>query len=266
VEEPSAGTRPATRQGARPRVPPHPSGFRVPHPAGIAVAADGSRLFVAGNLVDRLYVVDPGTGRVVGTTPTGHLPYGVALNRTGTRAFVSNWGERSVTVVDTATRAVIRTVATGTHPSAIVTNPARDETYVANADSDTVSVLDAAGTALRTIDLRPYSGAPIGASPDALTVSPDGGTLYVANANDNDVAVVQLAAAGSAKGDRVLGLIPTAWYPSGVAVDPAGKALLVTNMKGLGAGPNLDEKTYWPAGMRGTLSRIPVPSSTTLRS
>jgi len=161
------------------------------YPAGIAVAAGGSRLFVAGNLVDTLYVVDPHTGKVVGTVPTGHLPYGVALNRTGTRAFVSNWGAGTVTVVDTSTLGVVSTVHTGTHPSAVVTSPVRDETYVANADSDTVTVLDGAGTVLRSIDLRPYSGAPIGASPDALTVSPDGRTLFVANANDDDVAVVQ---------------------------------------------------------------------------
>ena len=124
-----------------------------------------------------MYVVDPDAGDVVGTVRTGHLPYGVALNRTGTRAFVSNWGADTVTVVDTSTLGVIRTVHTGTHPSAIVTSPVRDETYVANADSDTITVLGAAGTVLRSIDLRPYSGAPIGASPDALTVSPDGGTL-----------------------------------------------------------------------------------------
>jgi YVTN family beta-propeller protein len=112
------------------------------------------------------------------------------------RAFVSNWGGDTVTVVDTSTLGIVRTVRTGTHPSAIATSPVRNETYVANTDSDTVTVLDGAGNVLRSIDLRPYSDAPIGASPDALTVSPDGGTLYVANANDNDVGVIQLAAAG----------------------------------------------------------------------
>ncbi len=158
-------------------------------------------------------------------------------------AFVSNWGADTVTVVDTSTLGVARTVYTGTHPRAIVTSPLRDETYVANADSDTITVLGGASTVLRSIDLRPYSGAPIGASPDALTVSPDGGTLYVANANDDDVAVVvQLGAAGATHGDRVLGLIPTAGYASGGAIDAAGKTLFVTNMQGLGAGPNLDEK------------------------
>jgi YVTN family beta-propeller protein len=242
------------------------AGNQTVYPAGIAVSPDGTRLFVAGNLADTLFLVDAKSGSVVGSVATGHLPYGVALNRTGTRAFVTNWGEDSVSVVDTSTLTVTATVETGTHPSAIVANRARNEVYVANSDSDTVTVLGPTGTVLRSIDLRPYAGAPIGASPDALTLGPDGSTLYVANASDDDVAVVQLAAAGSTSGDKVLGLIPTGWYPSGVAVTPNGDTLLVTNMKGLGAGPSLDPKTYWPAKMLGTLSRIPVPSSSKLKT
>jgi YVTN family beta-propeller protein len=93
-------------------------------------------------------------------------------------------------------------------------------------------------------------------------VSPDGQTLYVTNAGDDDVAVVRLATGTTP--DRVTGLIPTAWYPSGVAVDPTGTTLFATNMKGLGAGPHLDPTTYWPAFMGGTLSRIPVPNATQL--
>jgi YVTN family beta-propeller protein len=232
-------------------------------PAGIARSADGTRLYVAGNLDDMLYVVDPASRTTIDTIPVGHLPYGVALNAAGTRAFVSNWGGRTVSVIDTATDAVVKTVNVGTHPCAIVTSPTRNELYVANGDSDSVSVLDAtSGAVLRTIDLRPFPGAPVGASPDGLTVSPDGSTLYVTNAGDDDVVVVRLATTASS--DHVAGLIPTAWYPSGVAIDPAGATLFAINMKGLGAGPHMDPTTYWPAFMKGTLSRIPVPGPTQL--
>jgi YVTN family beta-propeller protein len=232
-------------------------------PGGIAVSHDGNRLYVAGDLDDRMYIVDPVKRTTLGTVPVGHLPYGVALNEAGTRAFVSNWGERTVSVINLATRRVVRTVTVGMHPCAIATSPTRNEVYVANGDSDSVSVLDAtSGAVLRTIDLRPYPNAPVGASPDGLTVSPDGSTLYVTNAGDDDVAVVRLATGTSP--DRVAGLIPTAWYPSGVAVDPTGTTLFAINMKGLGAGPHLDPTTYWPAFMGGTLSRIPVPNATQL--
>jgi YVTN family beta-propeller protein len=228
-------------------------------PAGIAVSPAADRLYVAGNLDDMLYVVDPDTRTTLATIPVGHLPYGVALNDAGTRAFVTNWGGRTVSVVNLATRRVVRTVTVGTHPCAITASPTRDEIYVANGDSDSVSVLDATtGAVRRTIDLRPYANAPVGASPDGLTVSSGGSTLYVTNAGDDDVAVVRLATSTSP--DRIAGLIPTAWYPSGVAIDPAGRTLFAINMKGLGAGPHLDPTTYWPAFMGGTLSRIPVPN------
>jgi len=234
------------------------------YPAGIAVNADASRLYVAGNLADRLYVVDPVAGSVLATIPVGHLPYGVALSRDGSRAFVTSWGGQTVSVVDTATAKVVRTVRVGTHPSAIVTSPTTDEIYVANTDSDSVSVLDAATGALRrTIDLRPYANAPIGSSPNAMVLSPDGSTLYVANAGDNDVAVVRLAL-GASGGDRVLGLIPTAWYPSGIALDPTGRTIFAINMKDLGVGPMTDPTIYWPTLLHGSLSTIPVPDATTL--
>jgi YVTN family beta-propeller protein len=229
------------------------------YPAGIAVGPGAKRLYVVGNLAETLMIVNPATRRVLSRVPVGHLPYGVALNADASLAFVTNWGGRTVSVVDTKTHKVVRTVETGTHPSAITRNPLSDELYVANADSDTVSVLDgASGDVVRTIDLRPYSDAPVGASPNALAVSPDGGTLYVANAGDNDVAVVNLTTGATR------GLIPTAWYPDGVTLDPSGKTLFVTNMKGLGAGPNLVQGRYWPAFQHGSLSRIPVPSASKL--
>jgi YVTN family beta-propeller protein len=233
------------------------------YPAGIAVNASGTRLYVAGNFSDTLYVVNPATKSVVKTARVGHLPYGVALSPDGSLAFVSNGGAKTVSVVDTKTANVVRTVRVGTHPSAITTSPNRDEIYVANTDSDSISVLSAStGSVLRTIDIRPYANAPMGASPNALSVSPDGSTLYVANAGDNDVAVVRLATAGAA--DRIAGLIPTAWYPSGVTMDPAGSTLFVTNMKALGVGPSLDPTVYWPTNMHGSLSTIAVPDATTL--
>ena len=245
--------------------------------AGVAVSRDGGRLFVAGNLADALIVADPATKKVVARVAVGHLPYGVALDHAGGRAFVSNWGSDTVSVVDLAGRTVMDTVRVGLHPNAIVTSPTRDEIYVANSDSDTVSVLSATtDQLLRTIYVRPFAAARPGASPVALAVSPDGAILYVVNAGDDDVAVVHLGPSGSSGGDSVLGLIPTAWWPSGIALDPAGRTMFVTNMKGLGIGPALDRRNngnpgptgglrpnyaYWIAAMHGTLSTIPVPDA-----
>jgi YVTN family beta-propeller protein len=87
--------------------------------------------------------------------------------------------------------------------------------------------------------------------------------LEVANAGDNDVAVVDL-------GDgSVRGLIPTGWYPTGVALSLDGSQLYVANAKGLGAGPNVNgptpyhrssEDQYSASMIKGTVSFIGLPT------
>ncbi|WKB36625.1 bifunctional YncE family protein/alkaline phosphatase family protein [Terrilactibacillus sp. S3-3] len=128
--------------------------------------------------------------------------------------------------------------------------------YVSNGDSDSVSVLNGkSGQVKQTISLKPYRSAPAGSDPDALAVSKDGKMLYVASAGNNDVAVVSLSGSSAA----VKGLIPTAWYPTGVYLNTQNSKLMVTNAKGLGAGPNR-EGQYVGNMMEGTLSMLNVPS------
>jgi DNA-binding beta-propeller fold protein YncE len=98
----------------------------------------------------------------------------------------------------------------------------------------------------------------------------------VANAGNNDVAVVRLAGAGGGRGkDRVAGLVPTAWYPTALALAPDGQTLYVANGKGLGAGPNprgpnpedpkgVPPDQYVGSMMEGTVSIVPVPDDVTL--
>jgi YVTN family beta-propeller protein len=231
-------------------------------PAGIAVSPDGARLYVAANLADTLYVVDAATRKVLGSVAVGHLPLDVALDHSGATAYVSSWGGTTVVPVDVASLTTREPITVGSHPSALALNPRRDELYVADTDSDTITVINTAQRQVaRTFTDRPFEGAGIGASPNGLAVSPDGTTLYVANAGDNDVAVLPLA--DGANLDAQSGLIPTGWYPSGVAIDSSGKELLVINMKGLGVGP-IQPGQYVGVLMHGTLSSIPVPDATQL--
>ncbi len=61
-------------------------------PAGIAVSADGRRLYVALNLSNRLAELDALTGRVLRLWEAGAAPFDVVL--AGHKAYVSNWGGR----------------------------------------------------------------------------------------------------------------------------------------------------------------------------
>ncbi len=241
------------------------------YPAGLAITPDGRTLLVAENLANRVRAVDLATLRLGDATPTGALPYAVAVTATGEKAYVSNWGARTLTVLRVAGLAPLATVAVGLHPGALAIDPVRPRLYAANTDDDSVSVVDTDSDRVAgTISLAPYPGAPEGSVPDGLAVSSDGRWLFVANAGNNDVAVVDLGdPAAAAAAPRVVGLIPTAWYPTTVTVSRDGRTLWVTNAKGLGAGPNPRgprpggrrpaETQYIASMIVGTVSVIPVP-------
>ncbi|MEY9938197.1 bifunctional YncE family protein/alkaline phosphatase family protein [Streptacidiphilus sp. MAP5-3] len=264
----------------------NPAGRKVTmYPAGLAVTPDGSRLVVADQLADAVTVV--ALSEVTGpraaappttwTVPVGHDPYDVALSPDGRLAYVSNQGADTVSVLalTDASPLPVRTVTVGTHPNRMTVDPRTGTLYVANSESDSVSVVHAGGRApARTFGLAPWRGAPVGSNPDGLSLSPDRRRLYVADSGDNDVAVLDAA------DGRMLGLIPTAWYPTAVTPSRDGRSLYVVNAKGLGASPNPQgpdpytdavrrASAHWIGQYSGTmivgsLSTVPTPDAATL--
>ncbi|CRK83048.1 bifunctional YncE family protein/alkaline phosphatase family protein [Neobacillus massiliamazoniensis] len=228
------------------------------YPAGISVSADGKSLYVANNLDNSVSCIDIASGQISKTTSVGKNPYMAFLSHDQNTLYVSNWGESSVSVLNAKDLSLKNTLPVGLHPNAIAENPITGFIYVTNSDSDEISVVDPTTQhVVQTISLAPYQGAPTGTQPDALTVSPDGQTLYVANAGNNDIAVIDL------KIGKVKGLIPTAWYPTGVQVSEDGKQLTILNAKGLGAGPNTQMQNIGSM-IQGSLSFIDVPDQNQL--
>ncbi len=240
----------------------------LPHgsyPAGLAMSRDGSRLYIAENLANKLGVMDTYTNTLIAEIPVGRQPWGVALHPLLPQAYVTNRVDRTVSVVDTQTMAVIATVPTGNGPNAVAVSPSGAKIFIANANSDDLTVFDVnLPQSARRISLRPFEGALPGSSPNALAFAPDGSRLYVANAWDN--AIVAL----SPDTEQVIGAIPTGWYPTAIAVSPDNKTLYVSNMKGARSFPRTHKRqsldtmvnlqfggTY---GVKGTLSILPVPS------
>jgi DNA-binding beta-propeller fold protein YncE len=150
----------------------------------------------------------------------------------------------------------------GSHPNAIAVGP--DAIYVSNGNNDSISVLDRQYREGRRISLSLLRGTDRrlkGVQPVALALSPDARFLYVAEAGINAVAVL-----GYERGDlKVLGHIPTGWWPSSVRVSADGSTLYVANAKGRGAGPFDDvppDNIGSPkASTIGSMSIIPVPDS-----
>ena len=62
-------------------------------PAGLAVSADGKKIYVALNLSNRLLELEAATGKILRTWEVGVAPFDVVL--AGHKAYVSNWGRAS---------------------------------------------------------------------------------------------------------------------------------------------------------------------------
>jgi hypothetical protein len=100
-----------------------------------------------------------------------------------------------------------------------------------------------------------------GQIPFGVALSKDERRVYVAEAGINAVAVID------AVKFKVLGHIPTAWFPSQLVVSDDGKHLFIANAKGFGSGPNGGpnfkpgpEGTYVGALQKGVVSIVRIPS------
>lgn len=264
-------------------------------PAGLALSADGARLYVCGNLSNRLLELDAINGKVLRTWDVGVAPYTVVL--VNAKAYVSNWGGRrpgtndltgpagrgtvvrvdpvrhianegSVTVIDLNAEHGTRSaeLIVGLRASALAVTPDQRHVVVANSGSDTLSVIDTrAGKVVETIFARQRPDDLFGAQPNALAFDKSGKRLYVCNGSQNAVAVIAFKPGKSGW----LGLIPVGWFPGAIAFDAKRDQLCVANIKGL---PTAKKKATGAPGQgfnthqyTGSLSLVPVPSKRELK-
>jgi DNA-binding beta-propeller fold protein YncE len=263
----------------------------VPYPAGLALISDGGKdkLLVANNLSDNAVLLDPASGKVLQTfdLSTSDLvpssfPYTCVATRDGRRGWCSLWNASQVAELDLTSGKVARWIklkqpedllAPGSHPTAMLLSLDEKSLYVALSNADAVAVISV-GT-----DQPPRvtsTGAFKGNYPTALAQSGDGTKLFVACSTVNAVEVFELVDSRrigfSSNKDPVnlLGLIPTDWYPSALAVH--GDDLLIATAKGEGARPNKDmgktsyemrhrDHPYIPTLIRGSIARLNIPST-----
>jgi DNA-binding beta-propeller fold protein YncE len=207
-------------------------GTGTSYPAGLAVAPNGKFIYVAENVGDRLAVVSA-TGEIVQRLRTDHYPYAVVLSNDG-HLFVSCWGGTTISdfhVLDDGTLAYLGRIEVGRHPSALAISGLK--LYVALAGSDRVAIVDIRS---RKVIGYLHDSAPRapseGSTPNAVALSADQKRFLVAEGDNNAVAVFDLAAG------KLLGRIPTDWYPTAVA--EVGSQLLILSGKGHGTHANPD--------------------------
>src|ERR1700683_2850761 len=219
-------------------------GTGTSYPAGLAFSPNGKFVYVAEDVGDRLAVVNAATGEITQRFSTDHYPYGIALTADG-QVFVSAWGGSTVSqfrIVADGSLAYLGRIEVGRHPSALAVKGTT--LYVTLAGSDRVAVGE---TKLRKGVLYLHDAAPgapsEGSTPNAVALTSDGKRLLVAEADNNAIAVFEVATG------KLLGRVPTDWYPTAVAENNGG--LQVVSAKGRGTHANPDGPiplTNWPNG------------------
>ena len=268
------------------------------YPGGVAMSQDGRTAYALLNQNDTLTQLNLATKKQGTQIRVGNAPHSILISNNGVTAYISNEGGRAATesdfqiysagteivadavvgnaitgtvsVVDLASMTVTATIPTGMHPTGMAFYG--KHLLVANTYSDSISVIDTTtNQVIRTINLGlpigvPGSGeAAYGAAPNSIAVDAKKGVAYVALYNANAVAVVNLS---DATKPPTLGLIPVAYAPSSVVLDPVQDALIVANDKGIGTRYSFecdygvcDYNTHQD---NGTVSIVPIPDDQTL--
>ncbi|MBV9332616.1 MAG: YncE family protein, partial [Candidatus Eremiobacteraeota bacterium] len=236
-------------------------------PATIALSPDNRTAYVADNLGNAVDAIDLASRSVQRSLPVGDFPLYVAA---GQRAVIaagtglSTYApavpparepqfiqpafdpakSSSLTVFDASGAqlgdpATVRMDAApdgteivgGAAPGATVVSRNGEQAYVALGNVDRIAVVGLSGEprVLRGLDLRLYPGAPYGAEPSAEALAANGKRLYVALAGLNAVAVLDAQRQTRYR----YGLIPTAWYPTALALSRDGRYLYILDSKGV---------------------------------
>ncbi len=241
-------------------------------PGTIVLAPSHAHAYVVNNLGNSVVAIDTKSRTVSGApVGVGFLPFGAAFSKFG--LIVANEGLASYNVLATPASAppfatvsedmqrasslslvkidnlgaVSRVAAAvplerrpdglrsvgGAHPAAIAVMKKKAYAFVAMANVDRVATIALGGMLPRVVggsELRLFDKGPYGTQPVALALAETKHRLYVALAGINAIAVLDVT--DPVRPHR-LGLIPTGWYPTALALSPDGKRLFVSNAKGM---------------------------------
>jgi YVTN family beta-propeller protein len=145
---------------SRERVPTQAAAPSYPSPIEMAIAADGSRLYVVCEGTNEVVEIDPAAGTVLRRVRVGQHPKSIALSTDGRFLYVANSWSDSVSVVGVAALKVIKELPAGFEPNAAVADAEGRFLYVANRLSNDISVIDLA-RGRRTSRSRRTAGASI---------------------------------------------------------------------------------------------------------
>ncbi len=219
----------------------------------LALSSDDQTLFALSPTQAVLSKVTLATGEIV-RLDVGFYPYDVVLSTDGSKAFVSDQGANRVVRVNTQTMTLDGQVDTDRGPEGLAL--AEDEAYliVACADDETIQIIKTEDMSLhQTLELDPEHPDLKVWTPNAVAVHPEAHRAYITAADRNAVEVLDTETW------TILGQIPTAFYPSRIAITPDEK-LVIVNSKGWGL---TGSARSTGSGLYGLLQVVDVPANAT---
>jgi DNA-binding beta-propeller fold protein YncE len=230
----------------------------------VALSPDAHLLYAADLYNDSIVVINLQSGQVIGRWKTGRRPYRLVVSPGGKQVIASSWADGALYQHNAETGARFARTPVGPHATDVlwIDKPFSREggasfigrIFVAAANTNSVYSFgvgkDGQLTRLESLNVSLTPMHPLGMTPSALGVNAEGTRLYVACSDANAVAAADI----SGQNSRVLGFIPTGWYPTAVRV-LASNQLVILNGKGLGSKPN-------PHGPNPALRPAPVYQGT----
>jgi len=215
----------------------------------VAITPDGRLIYAAELYRNDIAIVNPQSGMVVDRFKTGRRPYRILFHPDGKSFFVSSWADGTLYHYNSQNGTQFGFVRLGAHPTDMVWSDRKPEPdtgeeepkwaariFVAAANTNSVfsvsvsPVKDLQVEEVINVAMTPRQ--PLGMTPSALALSPDQLRLYTVCSDANAVAVADLTHVRS----RVVGFVPTGWYPTAARV--VENRLFVLNGRGLRSYPN----------------------------
>jgi YVTN family beta-propeller protein len=143
---------------------------------GLAISADGSRVYVASDKTGNFQIVDARRGAVIAQIPIGSDPNQMTLTKDGRFAYVPMRGEAKIAVVQLDPLRLVKKLPSPAGPHDAYTSADGSRIYVGAQFGTGIVVIDPASQSVLHAIPTPEGVRPI-------RPAPDGKTLYVALSN-----------------------------------------------------------------------------------
>ncbi len=150
----------------------------------LSLDTQGHRLFIARQ--NRVMVVDPASGKLLGEVPGIVGAHGVAFAYAAGRGFATSGNDSSVVMFDLKTLKVLGRIPAAIDADAILFDPATKHLFTMNGDANSSSVID-------PVSGRNIGTIPLGGKPE-FGVSAGNGKLYANITDKGEVVEIDAAA------------------------------------------------------------------------